>query len=122
MEPIKSYRQLHVWNKIKDLIKIVYSTTHTFPVSEQYELTKQMRRSVISIASNLAEGHGRNGTKEYIQFLSIAIGSASELGAEIIASGCVNYINPKKEQLLLDKTDECIRMLRALKNKLSQKL
>ena len=84
MTEIKSYKDLIVWQKSIELTKAVYTITADFPKSETYALTSQMQRAAVSIASNIAEGHTRNHTNEFIQFLSIANGSVSELETQII--------------------------------------
>lgn len=76
---IRSYKDLIVWQKAMDLVDQVYFATSLFPKSEQFSLVSQMRRSGVSIPSNIAEGNLRGSTKEYIHFLYIAIGSAGEL-------------------------------------------
>jgi len=81
---IQSYKDLIVWQKAMTLVKMVYVFTKSLPKEEQYNLVSQMRRSAISIPSNIAEGYKRKGLGEYIQFLSIADASAAELETQII--------------------------------------
>jgi four helix bundle protein len=81
--PTKSFRDLIVWQKAKDLAVDIYKITDNFPKSEVYGLTSQMRRAVISISSNIAEGYHRFHSKEKQQFLAIAFGSGSELESQI---------------------------------------
>jgi four helix bundle protein len=76
---IRSYKELIVWQKSIALVKEIYLLTEKLPQSELYGLISQMRRAAISIASNIAEGYGRNSTKEYTQFYSISYGSLLEL-------------------------------------------
>ena len=66
------------------LVKVVYQMTSTFPPEERYGLSQQMRRAAVSIPSNLAEGAGRNGIKEYVQFIGIARGSLAELETQLL--------------------------------------
>lgn len=73
------HKDLDVWKKSMDLVESIYKITQIFPDSEKFGLTTQMRRAVVSIPSNIAEGSARKGDKELIQFLHIAIGSLSEL-------------------------------------------
>lgn len=80
----ESFKQLIVWQKSIELTKEVYKITSQFPNSELYGLISQMRRSAVSIPSNIAEGHKRRNLGEYIQFLSIADASAAELETQII--------------------------------------
>ncbi len=79
MNKINSYRDLIVWQKSIDLVQKVYDISVHFPKEEQYGLTNQMRRSAVSIPSNIAEGYGRNSTGDYKRFLQIAVGSLYEL-------------------------------------------
>jgi len=81
---IKSYKELFVWQKGVELVKEIYLLTDQFPKNEIFGLTSQMQRAVIAIPSNIAEGYMRGHKKEYIQFLSIALGSAAELETQLI--------------------------------------
>ncbi|MFA5010608.1 MAG: four helix bundle protein [Ignavibacteria bacterium] len=83
MENIKTHKDLEVWKKSIDLVSEIYEITKSFPKEEIYGLTNQIRRSAVSIPSNIAEGAGRNHDKEFIQFLYIAMGSSSELETQI---------------------------------------
>ena len=83
---IESYKELIVWQKSIELVKEVYKITGKFPKDELYGLTSQMRRAAVSISSNIAEGYKRQGLGKYLQFLSIADGSAAELETQIIIS------------------------------------
>jgi four helix bundle protein len=83
---IKNYKDLIVWQKSIDLVDEIYKITRLFPKSETYSLASQMQRAAISIPSNIAEGHGRNHTKEYVQFLGISYGSSTELETQLIIS------------------------------------
>lgn len=76
---VKSYRDLDVWKRGMDISEAVYKLTKGFPREELYGLTSQMRRSAVSIPANIAEGWGRSGTVEFLQFLRIAQGSMREL-------------------------------------------
>lgn len=72
MERITSYKQLIVWRKSMDLVEDVFNLTKSFPRTEDFSLTSQMRRAAVSIPSNIAEGFGRNSQREYTQFYAIA--------------------------------------------------
>jgi four helix bundle protein len=74
---VKTHKDLVVWQRAMDLVERVYAETQHFPLSEQYSLTNQIRRAVVSIPSNIAEGTARNSNKEFIQFLHISLGSGS---------------------------------------------
>jgi four helix bundle protein len=75
----RSYRDLEVWKLSIDLVKEVYSLTKRFPSNEIYGLTNQIRRAAVSIPSNIAEGQGRNSSKEFKQFLAISLGSIDSI-------------------------------------------
>lgn len=83
---MKSHKDLEVWKRSVELVKTIYEITKSFPKEELYGLTNQMRRSAISIPSNIAEGAARNHNKEFIQFLYITLGSIAELETQIIIS------------------------------------
>ena len=80
---MQTYRDLQVWGKSIDLVELTYRITQKLPDSEKFNLTSQMRRSAVSISSNIAEGHDRRANKEFIRFLHIALGSSSELETQI---------------------------------------
>jgi four helix bundle protein len=79
----KPHEQLDAWKIAMQLVKAIYQMTSDFPAEERYGLTQQMRRAAISIPSNLAEGSGRNGTKEYLYFIGISRGSLAELETQL---------------------------------------
>jgi four helix bundle protein len=83
---VKSHADLDVWKRAVDLAADVYKVTASFPAEEKFGLVSQMRRSAVSIASNIAEGAARTSRREFMQFLSIASGSACELDTQLIIS------------------------------------
>ena len=83
MAKIESYRDLIVWQKSIQLVKGIYQLTRSFPKEELYGLVMQMRRSSVSIPSNIAEGYGRNSKTDYLRFLKIAVGSLYELQTQL---------------------------------------
>lgn len=89
---MKSHQDLDVWKLAIELVTKIYKVTGNFPKSELYGLTNQIRRCAVSIPSNIAEGAARNSTKEYIQFLYIALGSTTELETQLIISKNLNFI------------------------------
>ena len=91
LTPIKSFKDLSLWKKSIDFVASVYLLVKQLPKEETYALSDQIRRAVVSIPSNIAEGSGRNTTKEYIQFLYIALGSASEVETQIIIWQRIGY-------------------------------
>lgn len=97
----KSFKDLVVWQKSYQLAQEVYKLTRDFPKEENYGLTQQMRRSALSIPSNIAEGYGRQFNKEYRQFLAIAYGSLCELETQYLLSIDLNYGKDGKVKDLL---------------------
>src|SRR3989344_8589860 len=125
MEQLKSFKDLHVWKKSADLAGIVYKATEKFPNSEMYGLANQMRRAVVSISSNIAEGFKRSHGKEKIQFYNIAYGSAAELESQIEIAKKLNFLTQESYQQLLDITIEISKMMDSLihsSNKVHTKL
>ena len=98
------YKELIVWQKSIDLVNEVYIFTKQFPKTEIYSLASQMQRSAISIPSNIAEGHARNHTAEFVHFLGVAYASCAELDTQIVISkkqySSLNY--KKAEELLVE--------------------
>ena len=86
------HKKLDVWNKSIELVVEIYNLTNAFPKEEIYGLTSQIRRSAVSIPSNIAEGSARKGDPETIQFLHIALGSMAELETQLIISQKIGYI------------------------------
>jgi four helix bundle protein len=119
---INSYRDLKVWQFSMDLVEQIYCLTENFPKHEVYQLSSQMQRAAVSIPSNIAEGHARESTKEFLRYLSIALGSLAELETQVILAQRRAYIDKEKLLLTLSKTDETGRMLRGLQKSLKIKL
>ncbi|MDR2772357.1 MAG: four helix bundle protein [Elusimicrobiota bacterium] len=117
---MKSYRELIVWQKSLKVSRLVYSLTKKLPKEEIYSLVPQMRRAAASIISNIAEGHERRSTKEYVQFLSIANGSKAELEAQLLM--CVEVGNLTEEDITetMDLLKEVEKMLGAITNALEK--
>lgn len=113
---VQSFKQLIVWQKSIELVKQVYSVTGQFPTSEIYGLSSQMRRSAISIPSNIAEGKKRKTKKDFLQFLRISDGSAAELETQIIISKDLyqNLDFSKGESLLEEVQKMLITMIKRL--------
>jgi len=112
------YRELIVWQKSIDLVVDIYRTSGKFPPSEMYGLTSQIRRSSISISSNIAEGAGRMKNGDFSRFLNIARGSMNELETQLIIAERLQYISKDDINDLLDKIDEIQRMLTGLQKTL----
>jgi four helix bundle protein len=114
----RSCRDLDVWKLSIELVKSIYQLTNKFPTSETYGLTSQLRRSAISIPSNIAEGQGRNSSKEFKQFLAFALGSLAELETQLIISKEIDCLTEEKLIHLLSDLDVIRKMLRALSGSL----
>ena len=110
---MKDFRNLKVWEKSHSLALDAYKTTVSFPTSELYGLTSQIRRSATSIPSNNAEGCGRQSDAEPARFLHIAMGSASELEYQMLLSHDLKYIPDVEYQKLNSNVTEIKRMLTA---------
>jgi four helix bundle protein len=119
---INSYRDLKVWQLGVALTKEVYILTKNFPKHETYGLSSQMQTAVVSIPSNIAEGHARDSTQEFLRFITIALGSLAELETQLIVAEQLQYIDRLILQQFLTKTDEIQRMLRGLQKSLKTKL
>lgn len=109
-----NYKELLVWQKSVDFVTEIYACTKNFPKEELYTLTSQIRRSSISIPSNIAEGHSRRSTLDYIQFLKIARGSCAELETQLIISKNLNYLSLEDFQKLSETASEISKMLNAI--------
>ncbi len=114
-----NHKELDVWIKSMDLVESIYKISNTFPDSEKFGLTSQIRRSSISIPSNIAEGAGRKGDKEFVQFLHIALGSLTELDTQYIIAVRLNYIVKNKELEVL--INDVKRLLLGFRNYLNRK-
>ncbi|MBR3725220.1 MAG: four helix bundle protein [Bacteroidales bacterium] len=113
-----NYKELKVWQKAMDLTVEVYKLVKLLPKEETYALSDQMRRAVVSIPSNIAEGQGRNSDKEFIQFLSIARGSLWELETQIEICLRIGYIDQSLATNIYNLIEEISKMLNALSNSL----
>lgn len=113
------FKKLNVWNFSIDLVTEIYKVTEVFPKTEMYGITNQMRRSAVSISSNISEGAGRKSKGEFLQFLSYANGSCYELETQLIISNKLKYIEPDLLNELLSKLSEIERMIYKLKMSIS---
>jgi four helix bundle protein len=111
---MRTHKDLIVWQKSISFVTDIYQATKSFPKEELFGLTSQMRRAAISIPSNIAEGHGRHSKKELIRFLSISLGSASELETQLIISKNLDFISEDESNQLLSYNEEVIKMLVSL--------
>ncbi len=118
---METHKNLLVWQKSIVFVTNVYQLTKSFPKEELYCIVSQIRRSAISIPSNIAEGCARKNTKEYVQFLYVSLGSAAELETQLIISSNLAYIEQKRLQNIQSELIEIIRMLTGLIRSLSNK-
>ena len=116
---IKSYKDLNIWKRSIGLVKDLYEITSLFPKEESYVLTSQIRRSAISIPSNIAEGFTRSHNKEYRQFLYIALGSCAELETQIIIANNLKYLEDNQLSVIIDELEIICKMIMNLIKKLN---
>ncbi len=115
---MQDFRKLKVWTKAHDLTLRVYEGTRTFPKTETFGLTTQIRGAASSIGSNIAEGCGRRGDPGFARFLNMALGSASELEYRLLLARDLSYLTSIQHEALHRDTEEVKRMLGSLIRKL----
>jgi four helix bundle protein len=118
---MSTFRNLLVWQKSIDLVTKMYSSTQKFPKEELFGLTSQIRRSAVSIPSNIAEGYGRDSNKEYLRFLNVSIGSLFELQTQIEIAKNIMYLNEKDFNDLYENSREIERMLVSFIKKIKER-
>ena len=106
---------MDVWKLAISFVKDIYQETEKFPPHENYGLTQQIRRAAVSIPSNIAEGQFRNSSREFKQFLSIALGSAAEIETQLIIAKEIGYLSSEQLESLGDTLERIIKMLRKLR-------
>jgi four helix bundle protein len=116
------HKNLAVWKRSMDFVVKVYRLTKTFPKEELYCLTSQMRRAAISIPSNLAEGHAKRTTREFIRFTNISYGSAAELETQIMIAEQLGYAPEHDISCLISELSEIEKMINGLLAGLEKKL
>ena len=119
---IKSYRDLRVWQEAMTLAELCYRLTKELPKDELFGLVSQIRRSVVSIPANIAEGHGRENTRSFIQYLRIAQGSLKELETHLLLAQRVGLVAQQKVEPLTGQGDLLGKRLRTLIRSLQQKI
>ena len=113
--PVRSYRDLVVWQRAVDLVVEVYRVTGGFPREEQFGLSAQVRRAGVSVAANIAEGSGRATSRDLMNFLSIARGSLKETESMVFVAQRLGFVSAADCIEVLRLTDETSRMLTALR-------
>ena len=116
----RKHHNLKAWKKSVQLVKEIYKITSKFPKEEIYVISAQMRRAAISIPSNIAEGAARRSSREFLNYLSIARGSLSELETQVIISKELNYL--QDESQLLNRISEVFGLLGGLINAVKNKI
>lgn len=111
---VKRYRDLIAWQKAMDLVTEVYDCTQAFPRTEGFGLISQMRRAAVSIPSNIAEGHARQSTGEFRQFLGHALGSLVEVETQILIGQRLGYVDSQWSNELLVRTTEIGKIVNGL--------
>lgn len=111
---MKTHKNLEVWQKAIAFVTDVYNQTGNFPKEEIYGLVSQLRRSAVSVPSNIAEGAARQSNKEFIQFLYVALGSLMELDTQLSIANNLNFLSDESLNDLQSKTDEIGKMLNGL--------
>jgi len=106
-----NFRKVDAWNRALDLSKVVYDLTRGFPSAEKYGLTSQLRRAVISISSNIAEGCGRRTSRDFISFMHNAIGSLKEVESELFVAEKLGYVEIVHVEKLIEELEETGRMI-----------
>lgn len=119
---MNNYRDLKIWQEGMGILEDVYKTTNSFPGTERYSLTDQIRRSAVSIPSNIAEGSGRNSQLEFNRFLSFASGSACELSTQIEIALRLGYIPFDEAKGLLERIAEEHKMIYGLQASIKRTL
>ena len=118
---VSSFRDLRVWQAAMNLVEQVYGLTQTFPKHELYGLAGQMQRAAVSIPSNIAEGHTREHTREYVQHISIAQASLAELQTQLEIAVRLRYLSDDRSIGVIDGISSLGRQLYALRNALQRR-
>ncbi|WP_321376081.1 four helix bundle protein [uncultured Draconibacterium sp.] len=117
---MKDFKNLKVWQKGMKLVVDIYKSTKLFPQEELYGLTSQIRRSAVSIPSNIAEGAGRGSNKEFSRFLDISLGSSFELETQIILAHELEFISESEFETLTDKVQEEQKMINGIQKSINR--
>jgi four helix bundle protein len=117
---VRNYTDLIAWQKSMDLVVEVYKATRGFPKDEQYGLTSQLRRAVVSVPSNIAEGQGRWSEREFVHSLSIAHGSLREAETQLLIAERLGYVDAEGRTAIMALASESGRLINGLANSLSK--
>lgn len=119
---MRPHEKLDVWCRSMDFVVAVYRLTDSFPREEKFGLTSQLRRAVVSIPANIAEGAARKSPKEFLHFLSIAQGSASEVATELTIANRLGFCDADSHSQLHESLDDIGRMIIGLSKHLKRNL
>ena len=119
---LASYRDLEVWQLGINLVASIYEIVREFPISERYGIVSQLQRAAVSIPANIAEGHARDSTKEFLHHLSFALGSLAELETLLHVAKQLNYVPAWTVDEMTTKCDKLGKMLRGLQKSLKARL
>ncbi len=117
---LSDYKDLNVWRESMDLVESIYRLIKFLPQEEMYALSSQLRRAVISIPSNIAEGQNRNTQKEFVQFLYVSLGSASEVETQLLIAKRLNYLQNIENEL--NQINKIRKMINALINSIKRNI
>jgi len=118
---VKNYADLIAWQKAMDLVELIYKATAQFPKEEIYGLTNQLRRAVVSVPSNIAEGQGRGSPNDFRRFLSISYGSLREVETQILIAKRLYFLTDAQAERVLSLAGEVGRLINGLSNSLDGK-
>ncbi len=119
---MRDFRKIMAWEKADDLVVLIYEASKAFPKEERYGLTSQLRRAVVSVAANIAEGSGKQYLKEFRHFLYIARASLSEVEYYIHLSHRLGYLNGEKVGKLEEARQEAAKILQGLINAVEKQI
>jgi four helix bundle protein len=122
MERVSHFRDLQVWQRGMDVVEMVYRVSSEFPQSEVYGLTSQLRRAAVSVPSNIAEGHSRTSTKEYLNHISMAQGSLAEVQTQLEIAKRLGYVAPRNLDSILEEAAILGKQLHTLRDALGKRL
>jgi len=114
-----NFKELRIWQDSMDIVEDIYKVLREFPKNEQYGLVSQMNRCSVSIPSNIAEGSGREGNKDFSRFLSISLSSAFELETQLIIANRLDFISPDNFNSINTKLTKMQKMIFVFRKKLN---
>jgi len=117
---VRTHKDLEVWQKSVSFVTAIYKATDSFPNKEIYGLTSQIRRSAVSIPSNIAEGAARKNKAEFKQFLYIALSSGAELETQLIIANNLEYLKENQSKIIIDELYSISRMIQGLIKSISR--